>query len=75
MLEKMNTIILFRTTRDVIKADRLGNDCGLHPMVRPVPVRIAAQCGMCIEVSGHETTPFIELMNRNAIEMKIYEEF
>lgn len=68
----MNKIILFRTTRDVIRADRLCKEHHLPVTVRPVPVKIAAQCGMCLEIEEKEIVRLCDLLEMNKIEMKIY---
>lgn len=69
----MNKIILFRTTRDVILADRLCQDANLPAMVKPVPVRIASMCGMCLEIDLLEMVRFEKLMEQHSLEIKIYD--
>lgn len=46
----MNTILLFKNTRDVIKAEKSLQEAGLLPKIIPVPKDISSECGMAIEM-------------------------
>lgn len=45
----MRTLLLFKTTHDVIKAERLCRKAGLPVQVIPVPREISSECGMALE--------------------------
>lgn len=47
-------LLLFETTRNVIKAERLLKQQGLQPRVVPVPRSISSECGMALEVDSEE---------------------
>lgn len=48
-------LLLFKNTRAVIKAESIISSFGITPIVRPVPVNISSECGMCIEIKSFET--------------------
>jgi hypothetical protein len=42
-------LLLFQTTRAVIKAERACKKNGIHYTILPVPRSISSECGMAIE--------------------------
>ncbi len=48
----METLLLFRSTRDVIKAEKLLLERKFRFKVIPVPKNISTECGMAVELDG-----------------------
>ena len=46
----MKALILFRSTRDAIRAERACLDTGLVVRVVPVPRQISSECGIALEI-------------------------
>jgi hypothetical protein len=55
-------LLLFRSTRAVIKAERLLRGHDLSCKVIPVPRTISSECGMAIEIRSQEREQIITLL-------------
>jgi hypothetical protein len=42
-------LFLFKSTRDVIRAEKFIRKAGLECVIIPVPRSVSSECGMCIE--------------------------
>ena len=51
----MHHLLLFQTTRAVIKAERLCRKNGFACKVIPVPRTISSECGMAIEIHPEDS--------------------
>jgi hypothetical protein len=50
----MRHLLLFQSTRAVIKAERIFRKNGLYCKVIPVPRTISSECGMAIEIKPED---------------------
>ena len=66
-------VALFRTVREVMKADELCRKNAIGAIVVPVPEKISNQCGMCLKLPVGQINEFISLMQQHKIEPTIYE--
>lgn len=66
-------IAVFRSARDVIKADAACRKSGLSVRVIAVPETISSECGMCLEIASAEKNHFIRLMSLNNISTQLYD--
>ena len=63
-------LVLFKSTRAVIKAERLGKKNGIRCSIIPVPRTISSECGMAIEVDPVTLTLFKDICLREGIEVE-----
>ncbi len=63
----MRDIYLFRTVRDVIKAEKILLTARLTPKVLPVPTRLSSECGMCLEIPAARTGEATRLLTEARI--------
>lgn len=54
-------IALFQNVRQVVKIDEAARQRGIATRIVPVPERFSTECGMCIELTQNNYTPFIKL--------------
>ncbi len=47
-------IVIFQSTHDVIKAERLCLKHGIACQAIPVPRELSAQCGIALEIPAHD---------------------
>ena len=64
----MRTILTFKTTRQVIKADALLQHHQIISRIIPVPEHISSECGMCIETNAENTQLIQNILNNNHID-------
>lgn len=69
----MRTILTFKTTRQVIKADALLQHHQIISKIIPVPEHISSECGMCIETNAENTLHIQNLLNNNHIDYQPHE--
>ena len=50
----MERALLFRSVREVIAAERLLSERGLHPVAIAVPRSLSSECGVCLRISDDE---------------------
>ena len=67
-------IALFKNVREVMKADALCRQEGIHVAVMPVPERVSSECGMCLRIDPQERDRLTEVCERNGIKV-VYGEF
>ncbi len=67
-------IVLFKTVRDVMKADAICRTTGVETVIIPVPEKISGQCGMCLRMDKSVIIRFKEVMANSKIEYRIYEQ-
>jgi hypothetical protein len=65
-------LLLFETTRSVIKAERLLKQQGLHPRVVPIPRSISSECGMALEVDSEELLAAQQTLAQEQIALSIH---
>ena len=63
----MRCLLLFQSTRTVIKAERLCRNHGLSCKVIPVPRTISSECGMAIELHPEDREKIETLLNGGGI--------
>ena len=63
-------LALFRSTRAVIRAERLCGANGIRCRIIPVPRTISSECGMAIEIDENEIGSVTSLCSREAIEVE-----
>ena len=50
----MKRALLFRSVREVIAAERLLSERGLHPVAVAVPRSLSSECGVCLRIPEEE---------------------
>ncbi|NLW31160.1 MAG: DUF3343 domain-containing protein [Fibrobacter sp.] len=68
----MKHIILFKTTRDAIRAQRLCKRNDISCKVIPVPRDISSECGMALEIHNSDLDRITEIVIKNGISHDIY---
>ena len=58
----MKRALLFRSVREVIAAERLLSERGLHPVAVAVPRSLSSECGVCLRISEEEAGAADELL-------------
>lgn len=69
----MHSVVVFRSTRDAIRADRICKAEKLTARVVPVPKHISSECGMCLKILRDDSSKATELLEKNNINIKIYD--
>ncbi len=65
-------LFLFRSTRDVIKAERELQINGIGQKVIPVPRTISSECGMALQIEPHDRQRGRDALMKAGIEVKEY---
>jgi len=68
----MSVILLFKNTREVIRAEDLCRKNGLKLQVISVPRQIASECGMCLLLPEDEVNKAVELLSKAGIDPEIH---
>jgi hypothetical protein len=55
-------LLLFQSTHDVIQAEKVIRQQGIHRRVIPVPRSISSQCGMALEINPDDREKVIDLL-------------
>ena len=63
----MRQLLLFRTTRAVIKAERLLRRNTMYCKTIPVPRTISSECGMALEIKAEELESCVALLTDDEI--------
>lgn len=50
----MNVFVTFRSTREVVKAERICREHGITCKVIPVPREISSECGMALQIEQQD---------------------
>jgi selenide,water dikinase len=69
----MNKFLLFKNTRDLIKAEKSLADAGLLPKIIPVPKYISSECGMAIEFDNVFIGRAFQVINAAGISVRMHE--
>jgi hypothetical protein len=67
-------LFLFKSTHDVIKAEKCCHKQGIKCKIVPIPRSISTECGMGIEAKPDQIKTIIELFNNNKITHKIHKQ-
>jgi hypothetical protein len=69
----MNTLLLlFDSTRAVIRAEKLCHQHRIPCKIIPVPKKISSECGMSIEISEEFRGRVTGYLRENGIDVKCY---
>lgn len=66
-------LLLFQSTRAVIKAERLLNEKDIFCKVIPVPRHISSECGMALEIYPESAHAIKHVLDENQIAFAVYE--
>jgi selenide, water dikinase len=69
----MNILLLFTSTRAVIKAEQCLRDKTIEHQVVPVPKEISAECGMAISLSDHLREQAVTLLKERSLDVQVHE--
>lgn len=69
----MYAVVVFRSTRDAIKADKICRTNQLKAKVVPVPKHISSECGMCLKIEREDKVLAANLLENNNIKVIIYD--
>jgi hypothetical protein len=67
-------LLLFRSTHDVIKAERLCRERGIAVQVIPVPRELSSECGMALEMTAAILSKAQRVIARAGIAVSLHEE-
>jgi hypothetical protein len=65
-------ILLFKSTRDAIRAERLCTREAIPAATIPVPRHLSARCGIALEVHGDASGRVSELLAREGVEAHVH---
>ena len=68
----MKPVILFKTTRDAIRAERLCKRNDISCKVIPVPRDISSECGMALEIDVKELKNVSDLFQSENVNFNFY---
>ncbi|HQP04492.1 MAG TPA: DUF3343 domain-containing protein [Bacteroidales bacterium] len=68
-----NKYILFRSTRDVIQAEKLAKSHLFVFTIVPVPKHISAECGLCISIDSTKASMLSDFLLDHGINCTIAE--
>lgn len=74
MTDIHNRIALFKSAREVIKADHACRNAGIHATVVPVPQTLSSECGMCLVIPSEELALFHQIMQTISLTPNLYEQ-
>ncbi|MFA8450391.1 MAG: DUF3343 domain-containing protein [Bacteroidales bacterium] len=72
-MNKKEKILIFKSIRQVIKAEKFCLSSNLNHRIIPVPRHISSECGMCIIVDEEEMQTLTVYLNNNQIEYRVEE--
>jgi hypothetical protein len=64
-------IVLFQSTHNAIKAERLCLQAGIACQVIPVPREISSDCGVALEINDGDRELVEQLLKKNSIPSEI----
>jgi hypothetical protein len=67
------TLLLFRSTRDVIRADRACRAAGVPAQVIPVPRTISSECGMALEIRDEQRADALRVIGAQQIRVDVFD--
>ena len=65
-------LLLFKTTRHAIKAEKLCKNHWVDVRVVPVPRNISSECGMSLELDEHKRQTAVSLLENNDIPVDVH---
>lgn len=65
-------LLLFRSTHDVIRAEKQVRKENMGCKVIPVPRSISSQCGMALEVSETNESKLIEVIQKVGVTAQVF---
>ena len=65
-------LLIFRSTRDVIRTEKTFRAEGLVCRVIPVPRSVSPNCGMALEIDDSYTAKAAEITGRLGVENLVY---
>ncbi len=68
----MNILLLFKSTRDVIKAEKALIAADLALKIVPVPKEISSECGMAIEIGDDVSDSAASILSSAGIEARLH---
>ena len=74
MHSPMNTLLLFESTRSVIKAEECLRSNDIDCQVIPVPKAISSECGMAISIDTAAKERAEELLQERGLKVRIHEQ-
>ncbi|NLP01683.1 MAG: DUF3343 domain-containing protein [Fibrobacter sp.] len=69
----MRLLALFRSTREVIGAEKLCRAEGISCKSIPVPREISSECGIALEFSPEDKEKATALFNKESVSFSFYE--
>ena len=70
---RMRLLILFHSTRDVIRAERMCRENAMKCKAIPVPRGISSECGIALEITAEEKKSIVEFLMSQGIDLKVQE--
>jgi hypothetical protein len=68
----MSRCLIFSTTRQAIRSEKILLEQNIRIKIIPVPKNISAECGIAIELNGPESDEYItELLKTNNIKAEL----
>lgn len=67
----MKSLLLFQTTRAVIKSERILNDAGFLIRAIPVPKEISSECGIALELESVDAPKAQDILRGHGISARI----
>lgn len=68
----MQTVAVFNSAREVIRAERICRDNGLTVKVMPLPENLSSECGMCLHINQSDAQKMTQLMDQANINVTIH---
>lgn len=70
----MKMLLLFRNTREVIKAEEACRNAGLPLQVIATPKHISSECGMCLQIDRTDGDKALSLIQKLGIAAQLHDE-
>ena len=70
----MKILLLFRNTREVIKAEAACRSAGLPLQVIATPKHISSECGMCLQLDRVDGDQALSLIKKMGIAAQLHDE-
>jgi hypothetical protein len=65
-------VILFRSTRDAIRAERICSREAIPLSVIPVPRHISAECGIALELAANLSDRVVTMLAADGIQARVH---
>ncbi len=70
----MKILLLFRNTREVIKAEEVCRNAGMPLQVIATPKHISSECGMCLQLDGVDSKKALALIQKLGVVAQLHDE-